>query len=200
MHRILEFIQSVAQALGAPGIALIAFADSSFASLPEVVDILLVLQVVKNPHLWPYYAFLATAGSVAGCSILYVLARKGGEVYLRKWFKQHHVDWGLKWFRRVGLLAIILPSLMPPPVPLKIFILLAGVSGITPVIFFITITLSRGLRYFGEALLAAWYGQDALQLISDNFGRGSLWLATAAIVIGLGVVWWRRSRPSQVLD
>ena len=200
MHRILAIIQSLAQTLGAPGLALISFADSSFLSLPEVADVLLVLQVVKNPHLWPYYAFLVTAGSVVGCYILYALARKGGEAYLRKWFKQRHVDWGLKWFKRVGLLAIILPSLMPPPVPLKIFILLAGVSGITPVTFLITITLSRGLRYGGEALLAAWYGKDALRLIRENLGRGSLWLVAAALVIVLGIVWWRRSHSSQVLD
>lgn len=200
MHRLLGIIQAFAQGLGGPGLALLAFADSSFLSLPEVADVLLVLQVVKQPHWWAYYALMVTAGSVAGCYLLYALARKGGELYLRRWFRQHHVDWGLKWFRRVGLLALIIPSLAPPPVPLKIFILLAGVSGVTPVTFLLTISLSRGLRYGGEALLASWYGQDALRLIEENVGRGFLWLVAAVLVVGLGVVWWRRSRRTQVLD
>lgn len=202
MHRLVQILQTFAQGLGGPGLALIAFADSSFLSLPEVADVLLVLQIVKTPHWWAYYSLLATIGSVAGCYILFALARKGGEAFLRRKFRESHVDWGLKWFRRVGLLTLVVPSFMPPPVPLKIFVLLAGVSGVTPATFLLTISLSRGLRYGGEGLLAAWYGRDAIRLIQANIGRISLGIAGIGVLAVLVVVWWHlahRSRPEQPL-
>ena len=57
---------------------------------------------------------------------------KGGEAFLRKRFKERHIDWGLGAFRRYGLLAIIVPSMLPPPMPFKIFVLLAGVADVPP--------------------------------------------------------------------
>lgn len=195
-------MQAFAQGLGGPGLALIAFADSSFLSLPEVADVLLVMQTVRAPHWWAYYAAFATVGSVAGCYILYALARKGGEAFLRRKFRESHVDWGLAWFRRVGLLTLVLPSFLPPPVPLKIFVLLAGVSGVTRATFLVTICLSRGLRYGSEALLAAWYGRDAIRLIQENIGRISMGVAGAGALAAVVIVWWHlahRPQPEQPL-
>ena len=112
--RLANFIQTVAGTLGGPGLALLAFADSSFISLPEVADILLVVQVVKDPQWWWYYGVLVTVGSVAGCFVLYELARRGGEAFLKKGFSQATIDKSFKWFQRYGILAIILPSIMQP--------------------------------------------------------------------------------------
>ena len=111
LARLASFIQTLAGTLGGPGLALVAFADSSFLSLPEVADVLLVVQVVKDPKWWWYYGALVTAGSVIGCVILYELARRGGEAFLRKGFSQATIDKSFVWFRKFGLLAIILPSL-----------------------------------------------------------------------------------------
>ena len=200
MHRLLEIVQAFTQGLGGPGLALLAFVDSSFVSLPEVPDLVLVVQVVQHPTWWPYYSAVVTAGSVAGCCVLYFLARRGGELYLRRWFRDSHVEWALSWFRRYGLLVIVLPSLMPPPVPLKIFLLLAGVSGVTPLTFILAISLSRGLRYGGEAYLAARYGRDAIGLMQANLGRSLGWLIAVAAIVTLAIAWWRRSQRTQMLD
>ena len=75
-----------------------------------------------------YYALLATLGSVAGCLVLFLLARKGGEAFLRKRLHERHVDRATAVFRKYGLLAVLVPSLLPPPVPFKIFVLAAGVA------------------------------------------------------------------------
>src|SRR6476661_1525521 len=50
-------------------------------------------------------------------------------------------------------------ALLPPPVPFKPFVLAAGVAGVRPVDFLIAVGAGRGVRYFGEALLAVWYGE-----------------------------------------
>lgn len=193
--RIAAFIQALAGTLGGPGLALVAFADSSFLSLPEVADVLLVVQVVKDPGWWWYYGAIVTGGSVIGCWILYELARRGGEAFLKKGFSQATIDKSFKWFQKFGLLAIILPSICPPPVPLKIFILLAGMSGMSRATFLIAITSARALRYVGEAFLALRYGRDAMDIVQRNLGR--LGLVIAAVLLIAGLVWlWRRRRPA----
>src|SRR6476469_3676489 len=116
--------------MGGPGLFIIAYLDSSFLSFPEVNDIMIVSMVMKRPHLLPYYALMATLGSVLGCLSIYYIARAGGEAFLRKRFKEHHVDRGMALVQRYGLLMIIVPALLPPPAPFKIFILLAGVVSI----------------------------------------------------------------------
>jgi len=195
LARLANFIQALAGTLGGPGLALVAFADSSFISLPEVADVLLVVQVVKDPKWWWYYGALVTAGSVLGCWILYELARRGGEAFLKKGFSQKTIDKSFVWFKKFGVLAIVLPSLCPPPVPLKIFLLLAGMSGMSRLTFLVAITSARALRYVGEAFLALRYGRDALAIVQRNLGRVGITLT--AILVVAGLVWfWRRRRPA----
>ena len=201
LARLASFIQTLAGTLGGPGLALVAFADSSFLSLPEVADVLLVVQVVKDPAWWWYYGALVTGGSVIGCVILYELARRGGEAFLKKGFSQATIDKSFKWFKKFGLLAIILPSICPPPVPLKIFILLAGMSGMPRMTFLVAITSARALRYVGEAFLARRYGRDAMAIVQQNLGRVAIVIA-GLLVIAVIVWLWRRRRgtPAAVVD
>jgi membrane protein YqaA with SNARE-associated domain len=192
LARLASFIQTLAGTLGGPGLALVSFADSSFLSLPEVADVLLVVQVVKDPKWWWYYGALVTGGSVIGCVILYELARRGGEAFLRKGFSQATIDKSFVWFKKFGLLAIVLPSLCPPPVPLKIFILLAGVSGMPRLTFLIAITAARGLRYLGEAFLALRYGRNAMAIVQQNLGRVAM--VITGILVVAAIVWLVRRR------
>ena len=200
LARVANFVQSLAGTLGGPGLALLAFADSSFISLPEVADILLVVQVVKDPKWWWYYGALVTAGSVAGCFVLYELARRGGEAVLKKGFSQKTIDKSFRWFQRFGILAIVLPSIMPPPVPLKIFLLLAGMSGMSRLTFLAAITSARALRYVGEAYLAVRYGKDALEIVQHNLGRVGIALTAILVIVGLVWLWRRRRTPTAVID
>ena len=198
--RLANFVQTLAGTLGGPGLALLAFADSSFISLPEVADVLLVVQVVRDPGWWWYYGMLVTVGSVAGCFVLYELARRGGEAFLKKGFSQATIDKSYRWFKRYGVLAIILPSIMPPPVPLKIFLLLAGMSGMPRLTFLAAITAGRSLRYIGEAFLAVRYGQDALTIVQRNLGRVGIALTVVVLLAGLVWLWRRRRTPTAVVD
>lgn len=192
MRRFLTFFQSLAQGSGGIGLFVVTFLDSSFLSLPEIADLAIVYLVIQHPAGWWYYALVSTAGSVAGCYVLYALARKGGEAFLRKRFRERHIDWGLSAFRRYGLLAIIVPSLLPPPMPFKIFVLLAGMADVPPATFVGALLLGRGFRYFGEALLAFLYGQQAIEFIRHNLVQASIWLAVVLVAGGVAYMWWRR--------
>jgi membrane protein YqaA with SNARE-associated domain len=194
MKGVFAWIEGVALALGGPGLFLIAFLDSSFLSFPEVVDLLIIWMTTRHKALVLYYATLATLGSIAGCLALYLVARKGGEAFLRKRFHERHVDRALSAFRRHGLLAVIVPSLLPPPAPFKVFVLAAGVAEVRPVHFTAAIAIGRGLRYFGEGFLALWYGERAITFMRDNATPVSLVLAIAILALGVGWALWRRRR------
>lgn len=195
MQRLVAFFQPLAQGLGGVGLVLVTFIDSSSIPLPEIPDVAIVWLVIEHPLRWWYYGLMATAGSVAGCYVLYLLARKGGERFLKKRFHERHIEWGLAAFRKYGLLALIVPSLLPPPMPFKIFILLAGMAEVPPLTFIAALGLGRGFRYGGEALLAFLYGPQALDYIQKNLVQVSTWLAVVLLVGGVAVLWWRRRRP-----
>lgn len=196
MKQLVAWIQAFALQIGGPGLFIIAFLDSSFLSLPEINDLLIVLMVVQHKERMLYYATMATLGSVAGCLTLYYLGRRGGEAFLRRRFKGTHVDRGLALYRRFGVLAVIIPALLPPPAPFKIFVLLAGVAKMNAVSFSIATALGRGVRYFGEGWLAVQYGEAALDYVHQNGARLSLWLAGIVLVGGVAYyLWSRRTRP-----
>jgi membrane protein YqaA with SNARE-associated domain len=194
MHRLLAWIQGFAESLGGPGLFIIAFLDSSFLSFPEVCDALIVLLTVQHPPRMPFYAVVTTMGSVAGCYALFAVGRKGGEAFLRKRFKARHVDRAMETFRRYGMLASIVPSLLPPPMPFKIFVLAAGVARMRTVDFLAACVIGRGIRYGGEGLLALWYGERAITFLRENAHTVGLWLGLALLAGGIaGVVWKKRA-------
>jgi membrane protein YqaA with SNARE-associated domain len=195
MSRITAALQHFAQSYGFPGLFLIAFLDSSFLSLPQVNDLLIIWMVIEFPSRWMLYAGAATAGSVAGCLVMYGLARKGGEALLRKGMSERRVEWGMAQFQRWGLMAVLVPAILPPPAPFKIFILLAGVTKVPLGQFIAAVTIGRGFRYFGQALLARWYGQQALTFLEVHARPVSLALA-GALVAGVVVYLLVRRRRS----
>jgi membrane protein YqaA with SNARE-associated domain len=153
-----DWIQAFALGLGAPGLFIVAFLDSSILSLPEVNDLLLVFMVTQHKARMPLYAAASTLGSVAGCLFLYYIGRRGGHALVKRRFQSNAVDHALAAVQRYGVMAVIVPSLLPPPAPFKIFVLLAGIAGISATRFSVAVAIGRGARYFGEGLLALWYG------------------------------------------
>ena len=194
MRRFVEGIQAFALGLGAPGLFVVAFLDSSFLSLPEINDLLLVVMVTQHKSRMVLYATSATLGSVAGCLILYYIGRRGGDALVRRRFASERVDQTLNAIRRYGVMSVLIPSLLPPPAPFKIFVLLAGVAGISAPRFVAAIAIGRGLRYFGEGLLAVRYGDQTVAYMEANGGTVTLVLAGVLLAAVVGYVLWRKAK------
>jgi membrane protein YqaA with SNARE-associated domain len=195
MGRFTDWLQATALSFGAPGLFVVAFLDSSFLSLPEINDLLVVWLVTQHKERMLLYAAAATLGSVAGCLTLYFIGRKGGEAFIRRRFNSASVDRALATFQRYGVMAVLIPSLLPPPAPFKIFVLLSGIAGIHPVRFATAIGIGRGIRYFGEAWLAVRYGDRAIEFIHENGRTVGLGLALACAAGLAAYLLWRRFRP-----
>jgi len=188
----LNWIYGIALTLGGPGIFAIAFLDSSFVSLPQINDILVVLMVTQNKALMPYYAAMATLGSIAGCYVIYYLAEKGGEAFLKKRVHAASIDRTLALYKRHGLMALMIPAILPPPAPFKLFVLMAGVANVRPLQFVLAIALARGARYLALGVLAIYYGDTALELMRTQGRTVALVLAGLLALSVLG--WWAWSR------
>jgi membrane protein YqaA with SNARE-associated domain len=198
MGRFVQGIQALAMSMGAPGIFLVAFLDSSILSLPEIADLLIIYMVTKRPSLLLLYVASATIGSLAGCLVLYFIGKKGGAALVHKRFDSAAVGRTLDAFRRHGIMAVLVPSVLPPPAPFKPFVLLAGVADISVTRFAVAILIGRGARYLLEGLLALWYGERAIAFMRAH-GLEVAVVAIALLAVGFIVyLYWPRKRSASV--
>jgi membrane protein YqaA with SNARE-associated domain len=194
MKTALAWIKAFAAAIGGPGLFIIAFLDSSFLSFPQVTDLLVISTIVQHPHWMVYYAGMATVGSVAGCLAIYYVARKGGDALVRRRFKGGLLERAHRLVERYGVLTLLVPAILPPPAPFKIFVLLAGASRMSVRSFVVAIATGRGIRYFGIGLLTVWYGQRAMTFLEENGRLTAFAIAGTIAVLGIVYVLWKRLR------
>ena len=197
MRSFIGWLHTLALGLGGPGLFAVAFLDASFLSLPHINDLLVVVMVTANKRWMLYYAAMATFGSVAGCYVIYYLAERGGEAFLRKRLKAGHVERALATYKRNGLMALMIPALLPPPAPFKLFVLAAGVAKVRPLQFIVALTVARGARYVALGILAVYYGDSALELMRTH-GRTVALVVVGLLIAGVAAIWLmrRRAQPS----
>jgi membrane protein YqaA with SNARE-associated domain len=183
----MQWAEGFALSVGGPGLFLIGFLDSSVLSFPEVNDLLIIWMVTQHKELMLFYAAMATTGSVAGCLVIYYLGRFGADAFLRRRFGHARIARAEQLVGRYGFFAVLIPAILPPPAPFKIFILLAGVGAMPLRTFIAAVGIGRGLRYFGEGLLAMAYGDQAIGYIKGH--TAGLALITGAIVLVVGLGW-----------
>jgi len=160
-------IVSFAGALGAPGLFLISFLDSSVLTFPVINDLLLIELSIEHPARMPLYALMAGTGSVLGCVLLYFIARKGGEAFFHR--KAGERGAAIRhWVEENGFVGMLVAALLPPPTPFKIFVFAAGVFEIPFWSFASAVSLARAIRYFGIGYLAIRYGNNALPYLKDH--------------------------------
>jgi membrane protein YqaA with SNARE-associated domain len=160
-------IVSFAGVLGAPGLFLISFLDSSVLTFPVINDLLLIELAIQHPLRMPLYAAMAMTGSVLGCVLLYYIARKGGEAFYHK--RAGERGKAIRhWVERNGFGGMLIAALLPPPTPFKIFVFGAGVFEVPIGSFVSAIALARAIRYFGIGYLAIKYGDQALPFLAQH--------------------------------
>jgi membrane protein YqaA with SNARE-associated domain len=186
MHDFILWMQQVLlPSLGPVGVFIVAFMDSSFLSIPEVNDVFVVTSAAAHPGRAWFAVLLTTAGSVAGCSALWLVGKRGGEPYLVRRFGAERVERTRAAFRRWDVLALAVPAILPPPMPFKVFVFSAGVFGVPFARFVATLALARGLRYTWWGTLGALYGKAALAwlVVFDEW-----FLAHGYVIVGIFLV------------
>lgn len=141
---------------------MVALMDSAGLPLPGGVDAVLILTAITNPELAYFTAALCIAGSVIGSMVLFYLARKGGELYLERHIATPNEQRFREWFGSYGMVTVFIPTLVPIPLPMKVFVLSAGALGVSPVKFLFTILAGRIPRYIVLAAFGRAMGDNAL--------------------------------------
>ena len=190
-------IVAFAGALGAPGLFLISFLDSSILTFPIINDLLLIELSMRRPARMPLYASMAALGSLLGCVVLFLLARKVEEAaFHRKVGARGHAI--RHWVQRNGFGGMLLAAMLPPPTPFKFFVLAAGVFQVPLVSFASAVGLARVIRYFGVGYLAVRYGANALPYLAQHkLQVGLIVLAVVAVSYAISRVALKERKHSQ---
>ncbi len=196
-HKFLPLLVS----FGVFGIFLVSVVDSSFVPLPVpgVTDILIVLFAARKTN-WLLLVALATAGSALGGYLSYQVGQAGGMAFLERHVPPRIFKRVCTWMQTHAILAVALPALLPPPMPLSPFVLAAGVLKMSRTKFLTTFTLSRALRHCIAAGLGIYYGRHVLRLwnaFSDKWATTILSVVWSGIVLGCAIAFWKLYKTSR---
>lgn len=200
-NTIAVWLEQILLPYGGIGLMLLAICDSSFVSLPEVNDILLMTFSIRRPDQMIVYAGLTTLGSVIGCAMLYGVGRSGGAAFLRRRagndMRAARTARIRNWYERYGMLALIVPSILPPPTPFKVFVLSAGTFGISWPKFLTAVAIGRSVRYYSQGILAVMYGDDAINFVQSNYPVIGVVVSVLIVISAIVFVMWRRNQGDQ---
>jgi membrane protein YqaA with SNARE-associated domain len=168
--------------LGPWGIFLVSLSDSALIPMPQGVDALLIAQSIASPSSAYLAAALAVLGSLLGSLILYFLARRGGQIMLEKKASQSGVEKMRRQVEQYGAMVLFVPTVTPLPLPMKLFVIAAGVFQMRLVSFCTVLVVARCIRYFGEAYIAVRYGEQTTAFLREHalLGAG---IATALVAL-----------------
>ena len=116
----------------------------------------------QNHARLPYFAGMATAGSLLGCSLTDVISRRGGEAGLERKFSRRSLEYVRKKITKNAGWALGVAALMPPPFPFTPFVAAAAVLQYPRKKLLVIVGLGRFGRFFAEGLLAILLGNRLL--------------------------------------
>jgi membrane protein YqaA with SNARE-associated domain len=187
--------------LGIWGALLTGVIDSSTIPLP--MDILMATYVWNDRDKAWLYVLMAALGSVIGGLLPYFLGRAGGELFLLKRIDRARFEALQHKFERQEFVALLVPSMLPPPTPWKLFVFAAGVFEMKIFPFMGAVFLGRLVRFGVEAVLTVRYGPEVMSHTGSFLKlHAHLILAILGALVAAGAVWvalsLRRRRPGSL--
>jgi membrane protein YqaA with SNARE-associated domain len=174
--------------MGPWGVLLAAFVDS--ASIPLPIDVLIAGWAWADKRHFYIYAVLAALGSSLGGLVPFFVGRAGGELILLRRINRARFEALRDRFEKQEFLAVMIPSLMPPPTTWKLFVFGAGVFEMKTINFLFAVFVGRLIRFGVETALVVKYGPQIVDVVGDLARRH-----LAATLVALGLIfavlgWW----------
>jgi membrane protein YqaA with SNARE-associated domain len=174
--------------LGFWGAGAIAFIDA--AAFPVPLDLIIAGYVwADKPHFY-IYVIVAAAGSALGGLVPFLLGRAGGELFLMKRVDRARFEKMRDRFEKQEFLAMMIPSILPPPTPWKLFVFAAGVFEMKISNFLLSVFVGRVLRDMVTAILTIRYGPQIVDIVGHLGARHKLLLLTGLVLLLAGLAFW----------
>jgi membrane protein YqaA with SNARE-associated domain len=169
------------------GVCALAIVDSS--SIPMPIDAIVIGYVAADHGKFVIYAFMAALGSAIGALVPYYVGRAGGELFLLKRVNRERYEKLRDRFEKQEFLAIMIPAMMPPPMPVKLFEFAAGVFEMKSVWFFSAILIGKFVRFLIWAIITVYYGPEIVQTIGHAVHEhlGLVLAGVGAIIVVLAI-------------
>jgi membrane protein YqaA with SNARE-associated domain len=188
------FIAKLLLPLGPLGVLAAAALDAAFYGLP--VDAVVIAFVIARPSQFVLYPLMASVGSALGSLVIYAIGRKGEELVLEKHISPQRLERIRDRFQRQEFFALMIPAMLPPPTPFKLFVLSAGVFRMKVRDFLLAIFCGRMVRFLLVGALIRYFGPEIAQIAQRMFHEHRWLTATAVLalvaLIGLVIYLWRR--------
>lgn len=183
--------------LGFWGIGLVALLDSS--TIPVPMDAILAVYVWNNKGNFWLYCLMAAIGSSIGGLLPYGLGQAGGELFLLKRINRERFERLRTRFERQEFLAVMIPSMLPPPAPWKMFVFAAGVFEMRVIPFMLAVFAGRMVRWLVLSLLVLKLGPGAVDLVAHH---ALLLISLVGVPALLGFAWWwmKKKRSGKLLE
>jgi membrane protein YqaA with SNARE-associated domain len=189
---------------GLAGVFLVSIVDSSFVPLPipGITDIMIVVLAAQHADL-ALLVSAATVGSFLGGLFSYHVGQRGGMAFLKKHVPPRIFQRVCNWMESHAVLAVALPAVLPPPMPLSPFVLAAGALNMPRKKFLTTFTLSRLARHAAAAAIGVYYGPHVVRMwnmFTRKYGVEILSVIWAIILLSVAVAFWKIYTTSRSLS
>jgi membrane protein YqaA with SNARE-associated domain len=188
--------------LGFWGAGAIAMLDA--AAFPVPLDLIIAGYVWADKKHFYLYVLVAAAGSAIGGLVPFLLGRAGGELFLMKRVNRVRFEQLRDRFEKQEFLAMMIPSILPPPTPWKLFVFAAGVFEMRVAPFMLSVFVGRVFRDMITAILTIRYGPQIVEIVGKlaTQHKVALLLGLTALISGLVFwvwrkIWSRRNKPEE---
>jgi len=171
LHKVSTTLLAVMKPLGIWGVGGLAFIDSALIPIPVSMDGVIIGYVATNHSLFFVYCLIAAVASAIGSLVPFYIGRAGGELVLLKRINRERYEKIRDRFERQEFFAIMIPAMLPPPTPLKLFEFAAGVFEMKPITFVLAIFTGKFVQFLICSLLTIWFGPKLVHTMHGMLHR-----------------------------
>jgi membrane protein YqaA with SNARE-associated domain len=175
------------------GLGALALIDSALFPIPVSMDGVLIGYVATNHALFLLYCLMAAAASALGALVPYYVGRAGGELFLLKRINRERYERLRDRFENQEFLAIMIPAMLPPPTPIKVFEFAAGVFEMRPALFATAIFVGKFVQFLVCAVITIFYGPQFVHGLTGIAKRHAVltWSVLGLLLVIVGI-WFSR--------
>jgi membrane protein YqaA with SNARE-associated domain len=188
VHKISAALFVVLKPLGIWGLGGLALFDAAIFPIPVSMDGVIIGYVVSAHKKFLLYCLMAAAASAIGGLVPYYVGRAGGELFLLQRINRKRYERMRDRFESQEFLAIMIPAMLPPPTPMKLFQFAAGVFEMRPLPYTLAVFTGKFIQFVACALITIFFGPALFHSMMQAFHEHLIVALVALAIVILGIV------------